>query len=157
VVDDDPEFREPPVGILAGMGLSVVAEVATVEPATSAGERLRPLPALVEVGLPDGDGVILARALAALPWGPCLVVTSTDPDAISEATAKAVGGMGFIAKHEPSRRPSSSAPDWARRPGVGFSNAGARGTRRGRRAAPRLGHPSPVIPYDVKMRSASPS
>ena len=82
VVDDDPEFRALAVRMLAGMGLSVVGEAGTVEAATRAARRLRPQSALVDVGLPDGDGVTLAGALAALPWRPRIVLTSTDPEAI---------------------------------------------------------------------------
>jgi DNA-binding response OmpR family regulator len=36
---------------------------------------------LVDVGLPDRDGVDLARELAGLPWSPHVVLTSTDRDA----------------------------------------------------------------------------
>ena len=100
VVDDDPEFRALAVRILAGMGLTVVGEAGTVEAATKAAKRLRPESALVDVGLPDGDGVTLAGTLAALPWRPRIVLTSTDPEAITEATARSAGASAFIAKHE---------------------------------------------------------
>ena len=100
VVDDDPEFRALAARVLAGMGLVIAGEADTVEAATRAAMRLEPESALVDVGLPDGDGVTLAGALAALPWRPRIVLTSTDPEAITEATARIAGAVGFIAKHE---------------------------------------------------------
>ena len=100
VVDDDPEFRALAVRMLAEMGLVVAGEADTLEAAARAAMRLKPQSALVDVGLPDGDGVILARALAALPWRPRIVLTSTDPEATTEAAAQSAGAVGFIAKHE---------------------------------------------------------
>ena len=43
------------------MGMEVVAEAGTVASAVTAAAELRPDAALVDVGLPDGDGVTLAR------------------------------------------------------------------------------------------------
>jgi CheY-like chemotaxis protein len=37
---------------------------------------------LVDVGLPDRDGVDLAYELADLPWKPTVVLTSSDADAV---------------------------------------------------------------------------
>jgi CheY-like chemotaxis protein len=98
VVDDDGAFRALASRMLSRMGLSVVAEVDTVASATAAAAELRPDAALVNVGLPDGDGVALARTLAALPWRPRIVLTSSDPDAVSSEQARSVGALGFIAK-----------------------------------------------------------
>jgi DNA-binding NarL/FixJ family response regulator len=98
VIDDDPAFRALAVRMLAGMGLAVVGEAGTVADAAEAAGRLRPKSALVDVGLPDGDGVALARDLAALPWRPLVVLTSSDPDATSAAGAQSVGAAAFIPK-----------------------------------------------------------
>ena len=100
VVDDDPAFRALAVRMLAAMGLAVVAEADTVEAATRAANSLRPQSALVDIGLPDGDGVTLAGILAALPWRPRIVLTSSDPDATTASGARAVGAAAFIAKDE---------------------------------------------------------
>jgi NAD(P)-dependent dehydrogenase (short-subunit alcohol dehydrogenase family) len=40
---------------------------------------------LLDIGLPDGDGVALAMRLAALPSPPAVLLTSTDPDAVTAA------------------------------------------------------------------------
>jgi len=61
---------------------------------------LRPDVLLVDVGLPDGDGIALAHQLSALPWGPRVVLTSVDPDAASPDQVKRSGACGFIPKHD---------------------------------------------------------
>lgn len=100
VVDDDRDFRDLATRMLAGMGLAVVAEAGTCAEAAAAAAALRPDAALVDVGLPDGDGLVLARRLAALPWRPRVVLTSSDPDAATMAVARSIGAAGFIAKAE---------------------------------------------------------
>ena len=57
--------------------------------------------ALVDVGLPDQDGVELARILAALPWSPRVVLTSTDRDALSGiASRDDADALAFMPKEE---------------------------------------------------------
>ena len=94
LVDDDAGFRALARRMLEALGLVVVGEAGTVAAAMSAARALEPDAALVDVGLPDGDGVELAGALAALPWSPRVVLTSSDPDA---ASSTAVGRV-FVAK-----------------------------------------------------------
>jgi CheY-like chemotaxis protein len=100
VIDDDPAFRALAVRMLVGMGLAVVGEAGTVEGARKAADSLRPESALVDVGLPDGDGVTLAAMLASLPWRPRIVLTSSDPEATTPADARSVGAASFIAKDD---------------------------------------------------------
>jgi two-component system nitrate/nitrite response regulator NarL len=75
VVDDDPEFRELAGRLLAASGLTVVGEADSFSAALAAAERLEPSAVLVDVELPDGDGVALARELAAVPWHPLVSLT----------------------------------------------------------------------------------
>ena len=100
LVDDDREFRGLAGRMLADMGLAVVAEAGTCAAAAVAAAELRPHAALVDVGLPDGDGVALAQQLAALPWRPRVVVTSSDPDAADSVTIRCIGATGFLAKED---------------------------------------------------------
>ena len=100
VIDDDPGFRALAVRVLAGMGLAIVGEAHDVASGTEAAERLRPQAALVDIGLPDGDGVELARVIAGLPWAPRVVLTSSDHDATTDSDARAIGAAGFIAKDD---------------------------------------------------------
>jgi DNA-binding NarL/FixJ family response regulator len=101
IVDDDPGFRALAARILGGMGIEVVASAPDVASAIAAAEAKRPEAMLVDVGLPDRDGIDLAYELAALPWAPRIVVTSTDADA-GRAIVPAGGQekLPFVPKEE---------------------------------------------------------
>jgi DNA-binding NarL/FixJ family response regulator len=100
VVDDDPVFRGLARRVLEAEGLEVVAEAESFETAVDVAHALRPDAALVDIGLPDGDGLTLARQLSALPWRPRIVLTSSDPDAASPEDLRRSGAGAFVAKHE---------------------------------------------------------
>jgi DNA-binding NarL/FixJ family response regulator len=72
----------------------------TVGEALRSMERLQPDALLVDIGLPDGDGLELAGRLAGLPWRPHVLVISTDPDGADDATIRQLGVAGFIPKSE---------------------------------------------------------
>jgi CheY-like chemotaxis protein len=98
VVDDDPEFRELAGRLLAAVGLSVVGEAGGVTAALEAAVRLEPSAVLLDVELPDGDGITLARDLAALPWRPRVVLTSLDGEITTAEEARDAGARGFVNK-----------------------------------------------------------
>jgi CheY-like chemotaxis protein len=98
VVDDDPEFRKLARRLLAGRGLTVVGEADSVAAGRAATTRLEPSAILLDVELPDGDGVTLARELAALPWQPRIVLTSINWDVTTSDEARAAGARAFINK-----------------------------------------------------------
>jgi DNA-binding NarL/FixJ family response regulator len=100
VVDDDPVFRVLARRVMSGSGLSVVGEADSAAGALAAAAELRPDALLVDVGLPDGDGIALARQLAALPWQPRVVLTSIDADAASPQDLLRSGADGFAPKDE---------------------------------------------------------
>ena len=100
VVDDDAEFRRLAARMLVSLGLEVIGEAATWHSAAQAASELRPQSALVDVNLPDGSGIDLAQLLAALPWRPRVVLTSSDSDATSNASVQSLGAVGFIAKDQ---------------------------------------------------------
>lgn len=101
VVDDDPAFLALAQRILEGVGIEVVATARDAAEATAAAHALRPDAALVDVGLPDRDGVALAWELVALPWRPQVVLTSTDRDAGSAIELTEPGhALPFVAKEE---------------------------------------------------------
>jgi DNA-binding NarL/FixJ family response regulator len=98
VVDDDPAFRELAGRFLADLGLQVAAQADSASSAIAMAEATRPDAALVDVDLPDGDGIALAGALAALPWGPRVVLTSVDPDAAAPDEVRRSGAHAFVSK-----------------------------------------------------------
>lgn len=93
VVDDDPEFRELAARLLAASGLTVVGEADSV-----AAARLEPSAVLVDVELPDGDGLALARELAVLPWRPSVVLTFIDGDITTTGEARLAGARALWSK-----------------------------------------------------------
>lgn len=103
VVDDDATFRRIIARALADWGHVVIGEAASVEEALARAVELRPDTALVDIGLPDGDGFALTRQLRAMPFAPRVILISADADATSGAAACLAGALGFIAKDELSR------------------------------------------------------
>jgi two-component system nitrate/nitrite response regulator NarL len=97
-VDDDPEFRRLAARVLAGSGLIVVGEADSVAAALAAAGRFEPSGVLIDVELPDGDGVELARELAALPWHPRIVLTSINGDITTIEEARRAGARAFVHK-----------------------------------------------------------
>ncbi len=100
LIDDDPAFRRLARQTLSGSGLTVVGEAATAAEGSLAARNLKPEIMLVDVGLPDGDGITLAGELSALPWGPRVVLTSVDPDAASPEEVRKSGAIGFVPKQD---------------------------------------------------------
>jgi DNA-binding NarL/FixJ family response regulator len=98
LVDDDPAFRLLARRLLAAIGLAVIAEADTAAGAMTVAARLEPEAALVDVGLPDDDGLSLARRLVDLPWQPRVVVCSVDADAASADDVQRSGARAFIHK-----------------------------------------------------------
>jgi DNA-binding NarL/FixJ family response regulator len=100
VVDDDACFRALASRTLRSWGYAVVGEAGTSEEALACATALRPDAALVDIGLPDGDGFQLAQRFAALPWTLRVVLISSDSDAANEAIAQRMGAAGFVPKDE---------------------------------------------------------
>jgi CheY-like chemotaxis protein len=85
---------------LRAAGFAHAYEASTVARALTAAAELRPDVALVDIGLPDGDGFELADELARLPDPPRIVLISADADAATNVVARRVGAVGFVAKQE---------------------------------------------------------
>lgn len=101
IVDDDPAFLALAARVLTGIGIEVVGRAPDAATAVTLAEDTRPEGALVDVGLPDRDGIDLAYELAALPWGPTVVLTSSDADA-ADAIGSRPGGpaIPFVPKDQ---------------------------------------------------------
>jgi CheY-like chemotaxis protein len=99
LVDDDVAFRGLAAGILVSWGHEVV-EAGTVAEALARAAEHRSDVAVVDVGLPDGDGFELTRQLVAPPLSLRVVVISTDPAAGNASAARRAGALGFVPKDQ---------------------------------------------------------
>jgi DNA-binding response OmpR family regulator len=101
VIDDDQTSLSLATRVLEEMGIEVVTTAPDAGSAIAAANETKPDAALVDVGLPDRDGIDLAYELSALPWRPRVVLMSTDRDAVSAIAAQHDGdGLPFIPKEE---------------------------------------------------------
>jgi DNA-binding NarL/FixJ family response regulator len=101
VVDDDPAFLALASRILGEMGDVKITTTTNAADAAVEAHAKRPQAALVDVGLPDRDGVDLAQELAALPWSPRVVLTSADKDAVSAIVyPEGESALPFLPKEE---------------------------------------------------------
>ncbi len=83
IVDDDPAFLTLAARVVEALGIDVVARALDAATAIAAADEKRPEAVLVDIGLPDRNGIDLAYELAAMSWAPRVVLTSTDIDAAS--------------------------------------------------------------------------
>ena len=100
IVDDDAAFRDLASRVVMGWGHNVVGLAGSVAEALAQAAELRPDTALVDIGLPDGDGFALTEHLVALPWPMRVVLISSDSDASNATAAERVGAWGFLPKDE---------------------------------------------------------
>ena len=99
IVDDDSDFVALASRVLVAMGAQVVATASDAASALAAAHEKRPQAALVDVGLPDRNGIDLGSELAGLPWAPQVVLTSTDSDAEREI-GEGGPSLPFLPKEE---------------------------------------------------------
>jgi DNA-binding NarL/FixJ family response regulator len=100
IVDDDAGFRDLATRILTGWGHVVIGEAGSVAEALAQASRLRPDTALVDIGLPDGDGFALTEQLVAMPWPLRVVLISCDADRGTVPAARRAGAVSFLPKDE---------------------------------------------------------
>src|SRR6476469_7995411 len=105
LIDDDAMFRSLVTEILRDLGVEQVVDAGTAAAAIDKALQLRPAAALVDIGLPDRDGIELAHELAALPWHPALVLTSVDSDAAARIEPSTGGAAPFVLKDEVMKAP----------------------------------------------------
>ena len=95
IVDDQPEFRLLARQMLEAEGFVIVGEAGDARAAVNAARDLRPDVVLLDVRLPDGSGVDVARTIRAWAAPPSVVLTSTADYA---QAARDCGAVGFVFK-----------------------------------------------------------
>ncbi|MBV9417437.1 MAG: response regulator transcription factor [Solirubrobacterales bacterium] len=99
IVDDDPSFRNAALGLLAARGYQVVGEAGCGAEGLALASELRPDAVLLDVNLPDADGLTVAASLTAAA-GPRVLLVSSDSAAAPERLIRSCGAVGFVAKEE---------------------------------------------------------
>ena len=98
VVDDDSGFRRMATTLLTARGLRVVAESGDGASALAAVRTHRPDGLLLDLHLPDLDGLAVARMLGEEEHSPRIVLTSTDKVFWSRRELERAGIESFVAK-----------------------------------------------------------
>jgi DNA-binding NarL/FixJ family response regulator len=100
IVDDDARFRALARALLEDSGYTIAGEAANGERAIATARRTHPDAALVDIDLPDTDGLTLARRLAHANHGLRILLTSTDPTLVTPAALAQSGALAFVPKDE---------------------------------------------------------
>lgn len=100
IVDDHAGFRRAARALLEAEGYVVIAESATGGDALEAADRVQPTLVLLDVGLPDIDGIRVAALLTAADCGRAVVLTSSRDAADYQPLLEGCGARGFIPKDE---------------------------------------------------------
>jgi DNA-binding NarL/FixJ family response regulator len=99
IIDDDPSFRGSARVLLAARGYQVVGEADCGIEGLMLASVICPDAVLLDVNLPDGDGVAVAARLTAA-GGPRVLLTSSDSRAVPERLAQSCGAVGFVTKED---------------------------------------------------------
>jgi DNA-binding NarL/FixJ family response regulator len=99
IVEDHPIYRE---GLQAALSelpdIQVLATAGTAAEAAAHVDRLRPDLVLLDLTLPDGNGLDLARRWTSDPGGPTVVVLTMTRDPHIVAEAVHAGARGYLVK-----------------------------------------------------------
>jgi DNA-binding NarL/FixJ family response regulator len=100
IVDDHAGFRRAARAVLEAEGYDVIAESATGIEALEAVERFRPALVLLDIGLPDLDGIEVAGRLTTADRSLVVVLTSSRDACDYRSQLASCGARGFIPKAE---------------------------------------------------------
>lgn len=99
IVEDHPIYREGLQTALSELpDIEVLASAGTAAEATATVDRLRPDVVLLDLTLPDGNGLDLARAWSRNPEGPTIVVLTMTRESQVVAEAVHAGAHGYLVK-----------------------------------------------------------
>ena len=80
--------------------IEVIGEAENGETALGLAARLQPDVVVLDVKMPQGDGITTARQLGAVVPGSRIVMLSLYDDPVNRARAKEAGAVAFIAKQD---------------------------------------------------------
>jgi DNA-binding NarL/FixJ family response regulator len=100
IVDDDQRFRAIARALLQAEGFDVVGEADHGEAGLAAARELGPEIVLLDIHLPDIDGIEVARRLTAQEGCPAVVLTSTRDASDYGPELTRSGARGFVPKDE---------------------------------------------------------
>jgi DNA-binding NarL/FixJ family response regulator len=100
IVDDHAAFRASARALLQAEGFDVIGEAANGAAAAEAVAALRPKIVLLDIQLPDLDGLAVAEQLAGAPDPPAVVLISSRDAAAYGPRLQATPARGFIPKRE---------------------------------------------------------
>jgi two-component system response regulator EvgA len=98
IVDDHPRFRRSARRALECDGWTVVGEAQDGTTGLAEAARLAPDLVLLDIGLPDVSGLVVAQRLADTQPDVAVVLVSTQDAGDFAALAAAHGAKGFLAK-----------------------------------------------------------
>lgn len=98
IVDDHPAFRASARELLEAEGFDVVGEAVDGATALEAVAALRPQIVLLDIQLPDQDGIAIAQKLAEGPDPPSVVLVSSREAASYGPRLRQAPARGFIPK-----------------------------------------------------------
>ena len=98
IVDDHAGFRGVARRLLQETGRHVVGEAGTGAEALSEARRLKPDLVLLDIQLPDVDGLAVAASLSSQPKPPTVVLVSSRDATDYGPRLDRCGALGFIAK-----------------------------------------------------------
>lgn len=100
IVDDHPSFRRFAGKLLEAAGYVVVGEADDGASGIAAVRALRPDVVLLDVLLPDMNGLAVARELAATPERPLVVLTSSRSASDLGALVRTTDAKAFVSKSD---------------------------------------------------------
>ncbi len=100
IVDDHPGFRASARRLLQAEGYAVIGEAADAASGLLAARELRPAVVLLDVNLPDRNGISLVASLLELAPAPDVVLVSSHTGHDFGALIAASGARGFVPKAE---------------------------------------------------------
>lgn len=100
IVDDHADFRYQAAELLRAAGYEVVGSCSDGRSAVAAISALRPNVVLLDIQLPDTDGIVLVSQLDAVSDGATIVLTSTREAADYGGRVARSSAAGFISKAE---------------------------------------------------------